>query len=104
MEFCQFRHLKWIGDTEKKELMSILQCKNASIENLKQCSYLKCSYLKMGSHGNGLAVSIFMRRARLRSRAHGFHYSIEKRCGKLGRYVSLTKFMYSILRYFIQIL
>ena len=29
------------------------------IENLKQCLYLKCLYLKMGSHGNTLAVSIF---------------------------------------------
>ena len=26
------------------------------IENLKQCSYLKCSYLKMGSHGNALMI------------------------------------------------
>ena len=45
----------------------------------------------MGSHGNALAVSFFRRRARLRSLAHDFHYSIEKRCGKLGRYVSSAK-------------
>ena len=64
------------------------------IENLKQCSYLKCSYLKMGIHGNALAVSYFRRRARLRSRAHGFHYSIEKRCSKLGRYVSFNEILY----------
>ena len=59
----------------------------AAIENRKQCSYLKCSYLNMGSHGNALAVSVFRRRARLRSRAHDFHYSIQKRWGKLRRYV-----------------
>ena len=58
------------------------------IENLKQCSYLKCSYLKMGSRGNALAVSFYRRQARLRSRAHYFHCSTEKRCGQLGRYVS----------------
>ena len=72
-----------------------------AIGNLKQCfylkcsylksSYLKCSYLKMGSHGNSLAVSFLRRRARLRSRAHDFHYSIEKRCDKLGRYVSFNE-------------
>ena len=61
------------------------------IDNLKQCSYLKCSYLKIGSHGNASAVSYFRRRARLRSCAHDFHYSIEKRCGKLGRYVSFNE-------------
>ena len=44
-----------------------------------------------GRHGNALAISIFRRCARLRSRAHDFHCSIEKRCGKLGRYVSFTK-------------
>ena len=47
--------------------------------------------LKMGSHGNALAVSFFRRHARLRSLAHDFPYSIEKRCGKLGRYVSLNE-------------
>ena len=61
------------------------------IDNLKQCSYLKCSYLKMGSHGNALAISFFRRRARMSSRAYEFHYSIEKRCGKLGRYVSFNE-------------
>ena len=61
------------------------------IDNLKQCSYLKCSYLKIGSHGNASAVSYFRRRARLRSCAHDFHYSIEKRCGKLGHYVSFNE-------------
>ena len=30
----------------------------------------------------------FRLRARLRSRSWDFHYSIEKRCGKLGRYGS----------------
>ena len=45
----------------------------------------------MGSHGNALAVSFFRRRARLRSRAHDFHCSIEKRCDKLGRYVSFNE-------------
>ena len=68
-------------------------------ENLKQCSYLlKCSYLKMGIHGNALAVYFFRLRARLRSRAHEFHYSIEKRCGKLGRYVSFNEIhvLYSV--------
>ena len=45
----------------------------------------------MGSHGNALAVSFFRRRARLRSRAHYFHCSTEKRCGQLGRYVSLNE-------------
>ena len=39
-----------------------------SIDYLKQYSYLKCSYL-----------SLFRRRALLRSLAHDFHYSIEKR-------------------------
>ena len=34
---------------------------------------------------------LFRRRASLRSRAHDFHYSIEKRCGKLGRYVSFNE-------------
>ena len=65
-----------------------------NIDNLKQWSYLKCSYLKMGSHGNALAVSFFRRLARLLSRAHDFHdfhYRIEKRCGKLGRYVSFIE-------------
>ena len=38
-----------------------------------------------------LAVSFFRRRARLRSRAHDFHYSIQKRYGKLGRYVSFIE-------------
>ena len=33
------------------------------IENVKQCSYLKCSYLKMGSHGNAMAVSFQASRA-----------------------------------------
>ena len=61
------------------------------IDNLKKCSCLKCSYLKIGSHGNAMAVSYFRRRARLRSRAHDFHYSIQKRCRKLGRYVSFNE-------------
>ena len=52
---------------------------------------LKCSYLKMGSHGNALTVSFFRHCARLRSRAHDFHYSIEKRCGELGCYVSFNE-------------
>ena len=47
--------------------------------------------MKMGSHGNALAVSFFSRRARLRSRAPNFYYSIEKRCSKLGRYVSFNE-------------
>ena len=58
------------------------------IGNLKQCPYLNCSYLKMGSHDDALAVSFFRRSARLRSCSHDFHYSIEKRSGKLGRYAS----------------
>ena len=29
--------------------------------------------------------------ARLRSRAYDFHYSTEKRCGNLGRYVSFNE-------------
>ena len=67
-----------------------------AIENLKQCSclkcsYLKCSYLKIGSHGNALAVSFFKRCARLRSCAYDFHCSIQKRCGKLGRYLSFNE-------------
>ena len=41
--------------------------------------------------GNALAVFFFRRRARLRSCAHYFHYSIQKRCGKLGRYVSFNE-------------
>ena len=45
----------------------------------------------MGSHGTALAVSFFSRRARLRSRAYDFQYIIEKRCGKLGRYVSFNE-------------
>ena len=45
----------------------------------------------MGSHGNALAVSFFRRRARLHSRAQDFHYSIEKRCGQLGRFVSFNE-------------
>ena len=44
-----------------------------------------------GRHGNALAVSFFRRRVRLRSCAHDFQWSIEKRCGKLGRYVSFTE-------------
>ena len=62
-----------------------------TIDNLKQCSYLKCSYLKMCSLGNAFAVSFFRCRARLRSRAFDFHYSSEKRCGKLGRYFSFNE-------------
>ena len=69
----------------------VLKMKCNFIENLKQCLYLKCSHLKMGSHGNALAVSFFRRRARLRSRAHDFNHSIEKRCCKLGRYVSFIE-------------
>ena len=61
------------------------------IEDLKQCLYLKCSYLKMGSHGNALAVSFYRRRARLRSRAHDFHYSIKKIYGELGHFVSFDE-------------
>ena len=45
----------------------------------------------MGSHGHALAVSYFRRRARLRSRVHDFHCSIEKRLGELGRYVSFNE-------------
>ena len=45
----------------------------------------------MGSYGNALAVAFFRRFARLRSSAHDFHYIIEKRCGKLGRYVSFNE-------------
>ena len=45
----------------------------------------------MGSHGNALAVSFFKRRARLRSRAYIFHYSIEKRCGELESYDSFNE-------------
>ena len=45
----------------------------------------------MGSHGKALAVSFFRRRARLRSRANDFHYSIEKRCGQLARFVSFNE-------------
>ena len=44
-----------------------------------------------GCHGNALAVFFFRRCARLRSRAQDFHCSIEKRCSKLGRYVSFTE-------------
>ena len=76
-----------ISDREKKKFQGRLII-YITIDDLKQCSYLKCSYLKMGSHSNMLAVSFFRRRARLRSHAHDFHDSIEKRCGKLGRYVS----------------
>ena len=78
-----------ISDTDVHNIID--QC-HSVIENLKQCSYLKCSYLKMGSHVNALAVSFFRRCAGLRSHAHDFHYySIEKRCGKLGRYVSFNE-------------
>ena len=45
----------------------------------------------MGSHGNALDGSFFRQRARLRSRAHDFHNTTEKRCGKLGRYVSFNE-------------
>ena len=34
---------------------------------------------------------LFQASARLRSCAHYFHYSIQKRCGKLGRYVSFNE-------------
>ena len=44
-----------------------------------------------GRQGKALAVSFFRRCARLRSRAHDFHCSIEKRCGKLGRNDSFTE-------------
>ena len=40
--------------------------------------------------GNELAVSFFRRRARLRSRAYNFRYSIEKRSGKIGGDVSFN--------------
>ena len=43
------------------------------------------------SFGNVLAVSFFRRRARLRSRSYDVRYIIEKRCGKLGRYVSFNE-------------
>ena len=45
----------------------------------------------MGSHGNASGVSYFRRRVHLRSRTHEFHYSPEKRCGKLGPYVSFNE-------------
>ena len=46
----------------------------------------------MDSHGNAFVVYFFSRRReRLRLRAHDFHYSIEKRCGKLGRCVSFNE-------------
>ena len=73
-KFGQYRDVKWSR--------SFLR----GIDNLKQCSYLKCLYLKMDSHGNASAVSFFMA-----SRAHDFHCSTEKRCGKLGRYVYFNK-------------
>ena len=44
-----------------------------------------------GSQGNLLAVSSFRRRACLRSRAHDFHSSIDKRCGRLGCNFSFTE-------------
>ena len=71
--------------------MRMMTGKKMGIDNLKQCSYLKCSYLNMGSNGHASAVSYFRRRAHLRSRAHDFHYSIEKRRGKIGRYVSFNE-------------
>ena len=46
----------------------------------------------MGRHGIALAGTFFRRRA------HDFHYSIEKRCYKLGRYVSFNEIhvLYSV--------
>ena len=86
--FCHIEGL----DHKDQDIFSVKPlCVLLVIENLKQCSYLKCPYLKMGSHGIALAVSFFRRRACLRSRAHDFHYSIEKRCGKLGRSVSFSE-------------
>ena len=41
-------------ETLGQQLLEICDVANNelfSIDNLKQCSYLKCSYLKMGSHG-----------------------------------------------------
>ena len=35
-----------------------------------------------------MGISFFKRHTRLRSRALDFHYSIEKRCGQLARFVS----------------
>ena len=73
-------------------LLAAMQILSAdTIENLKQCAYLKFSYLKMGSHGNALAVNFFSCCARLRSYAYNFHHSIEKRCGKLGCYISFNE-------------
>ena len=46
-------------------------------------------------------VSFSMRRVRLFSRAQDFHYSIKKRYGKLGRYVSLIHVLY---RYYYEML
>ena len=44
----------------------------------------------MIENGNALGVSFFRHRVRLRSRAYDFRCIIEKRCGKLGRYVSFN--------------
>ena len=82
---------KAVNPDEAVAMGAAIQGKH-SIENLKQRSYLKCSYMKMGSHGIALAVSFSRRRARLRSRSHDFHYSIEKRRSKLGRYVPFSEF------------
>ena len=48
------------------------------IEKLKQCSYLKCSYLKMGSHGNALAVS-FTGVARACAHVHMIFTTVSRR-------------------------
>ena len=81
---CSFMHTFHIIKVHSK--INVRASKLTTIENLKQCLYLKCSYLKMGSHGNALAVIFFRRRALALTRTW---FSLQ--CGELGRFVSFNE-------------
>ena len=91
---CAFLYLKKFEEKEPEP------GSGSFVEILGHCSYLRRSYLKIGSHGNALPVSFFRRRVHLRSRTHEFHYSPEKRCGKLGPYVSFNEIHVIVKRMF----
>ena len=72
---------------------SCLKSLYATIDNRRK-ETLVLNYRQLG---NAWAVCFFWRWALLRSRAHDSHCSIEKRCGKLGRYISYYKSLLYLL-------
>ena len=65
-------------------IASKMRTKNRQPEKGSECQTL---VLNDGPFSNSLAVFLFRRRSRLRSRAYVFHCSIRKRRGKPGRQV-----------------